>query len=54
MLCGCVRQSQKEKIRQAFEKIGWEFYYLWTDINSYGIDTSFYEFIDAIEKIANP
>jgi hypothetical protein len=58
MFCGCVNQSSQEKIRKAFEKIGWELYYLWIDIesnrdiNSYEIDASFYEFIDTIEKIA--
>lgn len=58
MLCGCVNHSRQEKIREAFKKIGWELYYLWIDkeshidINSYEIDTSFYEFIDTIGKIA--
>jgi len=52
MLCGCAIKSQKDLIRQAFEKINWEFYYLWTDKNSYGIDPSFYKFIDAVEKIS--
>lgn len=51
MFCGLTYKSKKEEVKNAFEKEGWKFYYLWKDINSFKIDESFYEFIDMIERI---
>jgi hypothetical protein len=52
MFCGFVPTPKKEEIKHAFENEGWKLFYFWTDVNSYRIDESFYEFIDAIDKIA--
>lgn len=49
MLCGGASSSKKKmELKQVFETEGWELYYLWTDIDEYDIDESFYGFIDAI------
>jgi len=52
MLCGCTSRSRKDEIKRAFERCGWELYYLWVDNRSDIIDESFYDFTDAIERIA--
>lgn len=51
MFCGGVKgDERKTEIRQTFETEGWELYYLWTDIDEYEIDDSFYKFIDVIKR----
>jgi hypothetical protein len=51
MFCGGVKGGKrKTEIKQTLENEGWELYYLWTDIDEYEIDDSFYKFIDAIKS----
>lgn len=53
VFCGGVHESKKEEVKHAFENEGWKLYYLWVDINSYKINTSFYKFIDIIERLTS-
>lgn len=51
MFCGGASSSKRKmELKQVFETEGWELYYLWTDIDEYDIDESFYGFIDAIAR----